>query len=373
MSLVRHNNSYEMSSYDDSSDSGFEMSFVSKSETITEYDHGSDFIDFDMDQSPQDRLLNTPRKQLLYERFSSAFHKGANPEEYASDVQVTPPQNWGYEEFNKPNIPQTEVNRNLFPGEPTEEDFQCLNANMTSTPQKSSSRTEKTDKTEQKPKRRYATGRNRVSRAKSPSQIMKIKRTRRMKANDRERNRMHMLNEALDKLRMVLPAFPEDTKLTKIETLRFAHNYINALGEASKDIDKYSNGDNLIIQVGNVTVAINKDGNKITQDQNHSSHQYFSTAVVTSGSITNASFMQDYNEPNHLKYNSYSSSSPMMDDLYESPAKATKYDYQCANPNYENYYHPSHHSHHSQHHGGQDYYNYDKFQHYNNNAMFECL
>uniref|UniRef100_A0A3Q3J0P2 BHLH domain-containing protein n=1 Tax=Monopterus albus TaxID=43700 RepID=A0A3Q3J0P2_MONAL len=49
---------------------------------------------------------------------------------------------------------------------------------------------------------------------------------RRMKANDRERHRMHNLNSALDALRNILPALPEDAKLTKIETLRFAHNYI---------------------------------------------------------------------------------------------------------------------------------------------------
>uniref|UniRef100_A0A671TXK8 Neurogenin 1 n=1 Tax=Sparus aurata TaxID=8175 RepID=A0A671TXK8_SPAAU len=56
-------------------------------------------------------------------------------------------------------------------------------------------------------------------------------RNRRMKANDRERHRMHNLNDALDELREVLPAFPDETKLTKIETLRFAHNYIWALSE----------------------------------------------------------------------------------------------------------------------------------------------
>lgn len=32
--------------------------------------------------------------------------------------------------------------------------------------------------------------------------------------------------QALEKLRVVLPAFPDETKLTKIETLRFANNYI---------------------------------------------------------------------------------------------------------------------------------------------------
>ena len=49
---------------------------------------------------------------------------------------------------------------------------------------------------------------------------------RRAKANDRERTRMQTLNQALEKLRVVLPAFPDETKLTKIETLRFANNYI---------------------------------------------------------------------------------------------------------------------------------------------------
>ncbi|XP_074532722.1 neurogenin-3 [Halichoeres trimaculatus] len=52
---------------------------------------------------------------------------------------------------------------------------------------------------------------------------------RRLKANDRERHRMHNLNSALDVLRSILPAMPQDAKLTKIETLRFAHNYIWAL------------------------------------------------------------------------------------------------------------------------------------------------
>lgn len=55
--------------------------------------------------------------------------------------------------------------------------------------------------------------------------------SRRIKANGRERDRMHNLNSALDALRDVLPALPDDAKLTKIETLRFAHNYIWALTE----------------------------------------------------------------------------------------------------------------------------------------------
>ena len=58
-----------------------------------------------------------------------------------------------------------------------------------------------------------------------------FKRIRRVKANDRERNRMHNLNEALDRLRKHLPSGKgEDNKMTKIETLRSAQEYIQALG-----------------------------------------------------------------------------------------------------------------------------------------------
>ena len=72
---------------------------------------------------------------------------------------------------------------------------------------------------------------------KDPNLILKLKRNRRIKANDRERNRMHNLNEALEKLRTVLPIFPDDNKLTKIETLRFAKNYIWTLSETIRLLD----------------------------------------------------------------------------------------------------------------------------------------
>ncbi|KAG8592938.1 hypothetical protein GDO81_000677 [Engystomops pustulosus] len=81
--------------------------------------------------------------------------------------------------------------------------------------------------------------RNRTrSNVKNGEVVMKIKKTRRLKANNRERNRMHNLNSALDALREVLPTFPEDAKLTKIETLRFAHNYIWALSETLRLADQ---------------------------------------------------------------------------------------------------------------------------------------
>jgi hypothetical protein len=107
-------------------------------------------------------------------------------------------------------------------------------------------------------------------------QVLRLKKHRRMKANDRERNRMHMLNEALDRLRCVLPTFPEDTKLTKIETLRFAHNYIWALSQTVRMIQheatspnsastSTTSGNGVTLNVGSVTVSIGGDhGNMIT-------------------------------------------------------------------------------------------------------------
>lgn len=80
--------------------------------------------------------------------------------------------------------------------------------------------------------------RTRKSRAKSrdPLRQKQVAVTRRGRANDRERNRMHSLNDALDVLRTTLPT-SSDGKLTKIETLRTAYNYIWALSQTLKIID----------------------------------------------------------------------------------------------------------------------------------------
>lgn len=59
-------------------------------------------------------------------------------------------------------------------------------------------------------------------------------RLRRVKANTRERNRMHGLNDALDVLRQHVPCYSKTQKLSKIETLRLASNYISALADILK-------------------------------------------------------------------------------------------------------------------------------------------
>ncbi|KAF0300497.1 Basic helix-loop-helix neural transcription factor TAP [Amphibalanus amphitrite] len=111
------------------------------------------------------------------------------------------------------------------------------------------------------------------TRARSPTQLVRLRRLRRAKANDRERNRMHMLNHALEKLRTVLPAFPEETRLTKIETLRFANSYIVALARTLESAGGGGGDDggagggvrdadgSVLLAVGNVTVRLGRDGN----------------------------------------------------------------------------------------------------------------
>ncbi|KAM3612818.1 uncharacterized protein V6R79_015147 [Siganus canaliculatus] len=89
----------------------------------------------------------------------------------------------------------------------------------------------------QPPQQQQQQRKRRRGRGRCDTTVQVVKKNRRVKANDRERNRMHNLNDALDALRGVLPAFPDETKLTKIETLRFAHNYIWALSETIRIAD----------------------------------------------------------------------------------------------------------------------------------------
>ncbi|GFT77552.1 neurogenic differentiation factor 1 [Nephila pilipes] len=78
-----------------------------------------------------------------------------------------------------------------------------------------------------------------VSKRDSPSNTRFSKtRVRRHKANARERNRMHSLNAALDTLRERMPIQKTSPKLSKIETLRLARNYIVALSETLQDNTK---------------------------------------------------------------------------------------------------------------------------------------
>ncbi|XP_009647828.1 class A basic helix-loop-helix protein 15 [Egretta garzetta] len=57
----------------------------------------------------------------------------------------------------------------------------------------------------------------------------KDRRLRRLESNERERQRMHKLNNAFQALREVIPHVRAENKLSKIETLTLAKNYIKSL------------------------------------------------------------------------------------------------------------------------------------------------
>lgn len=354
---------YSISSYedtlDDSSDSGFEMSFKSETDVTEDFARDRYNYDYELTQTPKKKYryeeINTPEKQKLYETFSEAFNISANGyqtphnDSHYTDYKIHNHQNFMYTPENSMSPHKKTVFSPQYTMTPTPLDEMPVDRKLTtSTPQKQE---DEQSLKEEKPKKRYATGRNRISRAKSPSQVLKIKRTRRMKANDRERNRMHMLNEALDRLRCVLPAFPEDTKLTKIETLRFAHNYIGALSNTLANIEKLKTdqNDSVIVDVGNVTVSISNNGNFITKNCG----DRVSNAVVTSGSITSASFMTNYNFKHGEKcdYESWSDQQNWSESRIEPFLDNSFND----NIYYGNSYDP------------------DKMQYYNNNVMYECL
>ena len=48
-------------------------------------------------------------------------------------------------------------------------------------------------------------------------------------ANARERTRMRVLSKSFERLKLMLPWVPADTKLSKLDTLRLAMTYINHL------------------------------------------------------------------------------------------------------------------------------------------------
>ncbi|XP_063697567.1 protein dimmed, partial [Culicoides brevitarsis] len=52
---------------------------------------------------------------------------------------------------------------------------------------------------------------------------------RRLESNERERMRMHSLNDAFQSLRDIIPHIKKERRLSKIETLTLGKNYINAL------------------------------------------------------------------------------------------------------------------------------------------------
>ena len=64
-----------------------------------------------------------------------------------------------------------------------------------------------------------------------------VSRQRRL-ANARERNRVQIINASIDRLRGLIPLFPDEKKPTKMETIRLAALYISCLTELLQTSEK---------------------------------------------------------------------------------------------------------------------------------------
>ncbi|MGH0172858.1 UNVERIFIED_CONTAM: hypothetical protein FKN15_064089 [Acipenser sinensis] len=73
-----------------------------------------------------------------------------------------------------------------------------------------------------------------------PKTHKECKQSQRNAANSRERARMRVLSKAFSRLKTSLPWVPPDTKLSKLDTLRLASNYIGHLRQILQE-DRHEN------------------------------------------------------------------------------------------------------------------------------------
>lgn len=69
-----------------------------------------------------------------------------------------------------------------------------------------------------------------------------LKKMRRLRANDRERRRMRSLNRALESLKKCLPVPQSKRRVTKLEILRIACNYIRSLSDTLSEDSRGNDG-----------------------------------------------------------------------------------------------------------------------------------
>ncbi|XP_013776938.1 neurogenin-3-like [Limulus polyphemus] len=99
---------------------------------------------------------------------------------------------------------------------------------------------------------------------------------RRRTANARERYRMEKMNQAFEQLRQAIPQFPNavgmnNSKLTKITTLRLAVNYIAALADILRktdcnDKEQTTEGPSQVVDSTDLNLDIGSDGCDLTVD-----------------------------------------------------------------------------------------------------------
>ncbi|CAB3987474.1 neurogenic differentiation factor 1-like [Paramuricea clavata] len=90
-----------------------------------------------------------------------------------------------------------------------------------------------------------------------------LKRLRRQRANDRERRRMKSLNGALNNLKRCIPLPKTKRRVTKLEILRIACNYIQDLWETLNNGGNEGHTETLVTRGGNQHHIVN--GMSVTQ------------------------------------------------------------------------------------------------------------
>ncbi len=93
-----------------------------------------------------------------------------------------------------------------------------------------------------------------------------LKRLRRQRANDRERRRMKSLNGALNNLKRCIPLPKTKRRVTKLEILRIACNYIQSLWETLNNGGNEGHTEPLVTRGGNQHHIVN--GMSVTQRLN---------------------------------------------------------------------------------------------------------
>lgn len=110
---------------------------------------------------------------------------------------------------------------------------------------------------------------------------------RRIESNERERQRMHSLNDAFEGLRNVIPHITMDRKLSKIETLTLAKNYIKALTNVICDL----RGESAVFN--DISQSADSDGTDVLNQSDGLASDAGSTVSIASTSGSDSSTNRD--------------------------------------------------------------------------------
>lgn len=94
---------------------------------------------------------------------------------------------------------------------------------------------------------------------------------RRLESNERERMRMHSLNDAFEQLREVIPHIKMERKLSKIETLTLAKNYIMALTNVICEMRGEEKHYTFQDIESDTNIELESTGDEINREQNNNS------------------------------------------------------------------------------------------------------